>query len=226
MSRPDTSADPAQHAAGPPDAVRTAWRTLRRSGIVAPELPAILFVAVASSTGFWWGLGVGAAALTGIVGVAHRQRWSSSTVVAAAVGLVVALTIARVTGVAAGGLVVDVCLDLTLGCLLAASVAVRRPLFAVLWRAGRRRPPLSRSDRGTHAAYNLATLTAAVALLVRAAALGAVYLNGEPVALLLTVKVALGLPVTLVVIAAAYAAGGIETTAPLAQEEDLRCPTS
>lgn len=56
--------------------------------------------------------------------------------------------------------------------------------------------------------------------MVRAVALGVVYLNEEPVAWLLIVRIALGLPVTLIVIAAAYAAGGLENTRAVREGED------
>jgi hypothetical protein len=200
-------------------AVRTAWQSLRRSGLLAPELPPIVFIAVANSTGFWWGLGAGVVVLSCIVVVAHRRRWSKSTVVSGTVGLAIAATIAHVTGVAASGLVADICLDLALGSVLVGSVAVRRPLFAVLWGLVRRGSLLRHVDRRARAAYNLTTMTAGVALVVRAAALGVVYLNEEPVAWLLIVRIALGLPVTLVVIAAAYAAGGIENIRAVREEE-------
>ncbi|MGC4938602.1 DUF3159 domain-containing protein [Kribbella sp. DT2] len=202
------------------DAVRTAWQSLRRSGLLAPELPPILFIAVASSTGFWWGLGVGVVVLACIAAAAHRRRWSKSTVIGGAVGLAIAATIARVTGVAAGGLVADICLDLALGSVLVGSVAVRRPLFAVLWGLVRHRSLLRHVDRRIRAVYNLTTVTAGVALVMRSVALGVVYLNDEPVAWLLIVRVVLGLPVTLVVIAAAYAAGGIENTRAVTEEEN------
>lgn len=202
------------------DAVRTAWQSLRRSGLLAPELPPIVFIAVANSTGFWWGLGIGVVVLVCIAVVAHRRRWPKATVISGAVGLTIAATIAHVTGVAASGLVADICIDLALGSILVGSVAVRRPLFAVLWGLVRRRSLLRQVDRRARAAYNLTTMTAGAALVVRAVALGVVYLNEEPVAWLLTVRIALGLPVTLVVIAAAYAAGGIENTRAVREEED------
>jgi hypothetical protein len=210
MNRPDAEAARTQYDVRFAEATRTAWQSLRRSGILAPELPPILFIAVANSTGFWWGLVAGTTVLICIVAIARRRRWSKSTVIGGAVGLAIAATIAHITGVAASGLVADICLDLALAGLLAGSVAVRRPLLAILWSVARRQPPLVDTDRRTRAAYNLTTMTAAIALALRAIALGAVYLNGEPVAWLLIVRIALGLPVTLVVIAAAYAAGGIE----------------
>ncbi|MEV5966571.1 DUF3159 domain-containing protein [Kribbella sp. NPDC051952] len=213
MSRPAAETR-SQYDVRLPDAVRTAWRSLRRSGLVAPELPPILFIAVANSTGFWWGLGAGIMVLGCVVVMARRQGWPKSTVIGGAVGLTIAATIAHVTGVAASGLVADICLDLTLGGILVGSVAVRRPLFAVLWNLVRRQPPRRSVDPNARAVYNLTTLTAGVALVIRAVALGIVYLNEEPVAWLLIVRVALGLPVTLVVIAAAYAAGGIQPKHP------------
>nr|WP_273482764.1 DUF3159 domain-containing protein [Kribbella italica] len=193
---------------------------MRRSGLLAPELPPILFIAVASSTGFWWGMGAGVVVLGCIVVVAHRRRWPKATVVSGAVGLSIAATIAHVTGVAAGGLVADICIDLALGSVLVGSVAVRRPLFAVLWGLVRRRSLLRQVDRRARAVFNLTTMTAGAALVVRAVALGVVYLNEEPVAWLLIVRIALGLPVTLIVIAAAYAAGGLENTRAVREGED------
>jgi hypothetical protein len=52
--------DAAQRAAreqddSPRQAVSAAWQSLRRAGLIAPELPSILFVAVAYCAGWWWG---------------------------------------------------------------------------------------------------------------------------------------------------------------------------
>ncbi|MFI5658832.1 DUF3159 domain-containing protein [Streptomyces sp. NPDC051684] len=123
------------------------------------------------------------------------------------IGLAVAAAIAHQTGSAAAGLLSDICVDLAITTVLAISIAVRRPLAGVLWSAARREPLLWRTDRSARRAYDLATALGATALSARALALAVVYLNDEPVAWLLTVKITLGLPVTLIVLAAGYAAG-------------------
>ncbi len=192
-----------------PEAVRAAWRSARRSGLIAPELPSILFVAVASCTGFWWGLGIGALAVVAVLGARLRRALPTRTVVGGAVGLAIAASIAYRTGVAASGVLSDVCIDLGLAAVLAGSIVVRRPLFGVLWSLVRREPLPFRASRSARRAYNLMTGIAAVALAIRSLALAVVYVRDEQIAWLLAVKIVLGLPVTLVVIAAAYAAAGV-----------------
>jgi Protein of unknown function (DUF3159) len=186
-----------------------AWQSLRRSGLIAPELPSILFVAIASWTGFWWGLGAGAMAVVVVLAVRLRRALPARAVLGGAVGLAVAAAIAHQTGVAASGLLSDICIDLGLAVVLAGSIAVRRPLFGVLWSIVRRTALLRQADRSARRGYTLTTGIAALALALRSLTLFIVYLQGEPVAWLLTVKIALGLPVTLIVVAAAYAAGGL-----------------
>lgn len=188
-------------------AMREAWESIRRSGAVAPELPAIVFVAAASSTGFWWGLGTGVLTVAVVLTSRIRRRLSIRPVLGGTVGLAVAATIAHQTGSAASGLLSDICIDLAIAAALAVSIAVRRPLAGVLWSAARREPLLWRTDRSARRAYNLATALGATALSVRALALAIVYLNDEPVTWLLTVKITLGLPVTFFVLASGYAAG-------------------
>ena len=58
-----------------------AWRSVRRNGLVAPELPAILFVAVASAAGFGWGLTVGLAMLAAITCTRVYRRLPLRTIV-------------------------------------------------------------------------------------------------------------------------------------------------
>ncbi|MZD07954.1 DUF3159 domain-containing protein [Streptomyces sp. SID5785] len=188
-------------------AVRAAWRSMRRSGAVAPELPAIVFVAAASGTGFWWGLGTGVLTVAVVLASRIRRRLSMRPVIGGTIGLAVAATIAHQTGSAANSLLTDIIIDLSIAAALAVSLAVRRPLVGVVWSVARREPLLWRTDPSARRAYDLATALGATALAVRALALAVVYLNDEPVAWLLTVKITLGLPVTLVVLAAAYAAG-------------------
>ena len=73
-----------------------------------------------------------------------------------------------------------------------------------------RREPLPwQAERSTRRGYNLTTGIAAAALAVRSLALAIVYFRHEPGTWLLGVKLALGLPVTLVVVAA-YAARGLD----------------
>ncbi|NEB74312.1 DUF3159 domain-containing protein [Streptomyces sp. SID14478] len=187
--------------------MRAAWQSIRRSGAVAPELPAIVFVAVASGTGFWWGLGAGVLTVAGVLISRNRRGLSKRPVLGGSVGLAVAAAIAHQTGSAASSLLADICVDLTIAAALAISLAVRRPLIGVLWSAARREPLLWRTDRSAHRAYDLATALGAAALSARALALTIVYLNHEPVAWLLSVKITLGLPVTFLVLASAYAAG-------------------
>ncbi|WP_053080013.1 DUF3159 domain-containing protein [Nostocoides japonicum] len=189
----------------------TAWRSLRRAGLVAPELPSVAFIAVATSSGFRWGLVAAGLLLAAVLVVRLVRALPVRAVLGGAAGLAVTATIARITGVAASGLLTDIGTDLTIGVVLAASVAVRRPLFGILWRGLRRRSPVSsRPDRVVLRGYSLTTALAAAVLLVRGSLLAAVYVAGEPVAWLLGVKFALGLPGTLLVIAAFYAAGSLE----------------
>lgn len=180
-------------------ALRTAWASLRRAGLIAPELPAIVFIAVASTAGFWWGLAVGVLVLATVTAFRAARSLPLRALPGAAAALAVTATIAGTTGVAATGLLTDIVIDLGLGGILAASLAVRRPLFGVLLRA-----------RTAHRGYFVTTALAAAILLVRGSALAAVYAAGEPVGWLLGVKIALGLPGTLAVIAAFYAARGLE----------------
>ncbi len=127
------------------------------------------------------------------------------------VGLAIAVMITEFTGTATSSLLTDICTDLTLGIVLALSVIVGRPLFGVLWRHLRRRALPRVMDRSAHRGYALTTGVAAAVLLVRGSALAGVYAADEPVGWLLGVKIALVLPGTLLVIAAFYAAGSLET---------------
>jgi hypothetical protein len=148
-------------------AVRAAWNSLRRQGLIAPELPSILFVGIACWTGFWWGLGAGALAVVVVLAVRLRRALPARAVLGGAVGLAVAATIAHQTGVAASGLLSDICIDLSLAVVLAGSVAVRRPLFGVLWSLVRRQALLRQADRSARRGYTLTTGIAAVALALR-----------------------------------------------------------
>ena len=194
----------------PRQAVRAAWQSLRRAGLIAPELPSVLFVAVASCAGFWWGLGTGALAAAVVLAARLQRALPIRAVLGGTIGLVVAATIAYQTGVAASGLLADICIDLALAVVLAGSIAMRRPLLGVLWSLVRREPLPWQAERFARRGYNLTTGIAAAALAVRSLALAIVYVRHEPVTWLLGVKLALGLPVTLVVVAAAYAARGLD----------------
>ena len=195
----------------PHQAVRAAWQSLRRAGLIAPELPSVLFVAVASCAGFWWGLGTGALAAAVVLAARLRRALPIRAVLGGTIGLAVAATIAYQTGVAASGLLADICIDLALAVVLAGSIAMRRPLLGVLWSLVRREPLLRQAERFSRRGYNLTTGIAAAALAMRSLALAIVYFRHEPVTWLLGVKLALGLPVTLVVVAAAYAASGLDS---------------
>lgn len=180
-------------------ALRTAWTSLRRAGLIAPELPSIVFIAVASGAGFWWGLAMACLVLIAVTTVRAARSLPLRAVLGGTIALAITATIGGLTGVATTALLTDIAIDLGLGGILAASVLVRRPLFAVLWRA-----------RTARREYALTTAVAAAVLLFRGSALAGVLAAGEPVGWLLGVKVTLGLPGTLLVIAAFYTAGGLE----------------
>jgi len=194
----------------PRQAVHAAWQSLRRAGLIAPELPSVLFVAVASSAGWWSGLGTGALAAAVVLAARLRRALPIRAVLGGTIGMAVAATIAYRTGVAASGLLADICIDLALAVVLAGSIAMRHPLLGVLWSLVRREPLLWQAERSSRRGYNLTTGIAAVALAARSLALAVVYFGHEPVVWLLGIKLALGLPVTLVVVAAAYAASGLD----------------
>lgn len=194
----------------PRAAVRAAWQSLRRAGLIAPELPSVVFVGVASCAGFWWGLGTGVLAAAVALAARLRRALPIRAVIGGITGLVIAATIAYQTGVAASGLLADICIDLALAAALAGSIAMRHPLLGVLWSLVRREPLLRQAGRSARRGYNLTTGVAAVALAARSLALAIVYFRHEPVAWLLGVKLALGLPVSLIVIAAAYAASSLD----------------
>lgn len=184
-----------------------AWESLRQTGFVAPELPSVVFVAVASSVGLGWGLGAACVVFAAVLLVRLRRGLPWRGLLGGAIGLVVTVSIARITGVAAQGLIADIAVDLALGTVLLGSVAFGRPLFGVLWTRIRRLPRAT--DPVVRRGYGATTGFAAAVLLVRGSALLGVLGAGEPVGWLLAVKIALGLPGTLAVIAACYAAGGL-----------------
>ena len=194
----------------PRQVVSEAWQSLRRAGLIAPELPSILFVAVASCAGWWWGLGTGALAAAMVLAARLQRALPIRAVLGGTIGLAVAATIAYQTGVAASGLLADICIDLALAVVLAGSIAMRRPLLGVLWSLVRREPLPWQAERFARRGYYLTTGIAAMALAARSLALAIVYFRHEPVVWLLAVKLALGLPVSLVVVAAAYAASGLD----------------
>ncbi|WP_161632153.1 DUF3159 domain-containing protein [Nakamurella lactea] len=188
--------------------LRAAWHSLRRTGFVVPELPTVVFVAVATGAGFGWGLGCGVAALAAVVIMRIARSMPLRTMAGGVVGLTVATVIARLTGVAANGLITDMVIDLGISGVLLVSVLTGRPLFGSLWRGIYRIPRTA--DRATVRAYLLTTALAGGVLLTRGLAMTAVFLAGGPVGWLLAVRIGLGPPGTLVVIAACYAAGGLE----------------
>lgn len=190
------------------DDLRAAWQSLRRAGFIAPELPIVVFVAVATGAGFGWGLGCGVATLAAVVLVRIARSMPLGTMAGGVVGLTIAAVIAHLTGVAATSLVTDVVIDLAIAGVLLGSVLTGHPLFAVLWQRIHRIPP--KTDPVTVRAYRLTTTLAGAVLLLRGVAMGAVLLAGGPVGWLLAIKLGLGPAGTLVVVAAGYAAGGLE----------------
>lgn len=200
--------------------LRAAWRSVRRAGFIAPELPTVVFIAVATGAGFNWGLGCGVVVLGAVIVIRVVRSLPLRTVIGGAVGLAIAAVIARVSGVAANGLVTDMVIDLGLAAALLGSVLAGHPLFRTLWKQIHRLP--HPPDGPTMRAYSATTALAGAVLLVRGLALTGVFLAGESVGLLLAVKVALGPPGTLLVIAACYAAGGLERPAVPPPSSDIR----
>lgn len=177
-----------------------------RFGIVAPELPPITFALVHTTVGLWPSV-----IIAGVLGlmilIARASRgYRIGPSIGGLIGVGVSAFFAYQTGTAAGSFLADAYGALIFASVLVLSVIARYPLAGVIWSLIHRRPVDWRSDPSAVRAYTLATLVA-VGVYATRFAVGNWLYTERATEWLVAAKLAMGLPLTLLMVAAGVAAG-------------------
>lgn len=186
---------------------RTAHPPFRpRFGIVAPELPPITFALVHTTVGLWPSVII-AGALGLMILIARASRgYRIGPSIGGLIGVGISAFFAYQTGTAAGSFLADAYGALIFASVLVLSVIVRIPLAGVIWSLIHRRPVDWRADRFAVRAYTLATLVAAGVYAARFTVGNWLYTE-RATEWLVAAKIGMGLPLTLLMVAAGVAAG-------------------
>ena len=178
-----------------------------RRGIVDGALPPLVFVAVHAVVGSQLPRPVALA--SAIVGARAWRGEPLRQALDGLVGLAIAVAFALGSGEARGFFLPGIYVDAAYALVLAASVAVGRPLIGALWALVFRANGTWRSDPRLRRRFAVATLGWSLVYATRAVAQAAFYLDDSP-GLLAVTKLALGWPLTAlaVVVTLAYVRRG------------------
>ncbi|MCM3849100.1 DUF3159 domain-containing protein [Pseudonocardia sp. DR1-2] len=163
---------------------------------MASAVPSAVFVAVTTWSGLVVGVLVAAATALLLTVLATLTGRSVVRVASGLVGIGVTAAIAWSTGSDAGIFLPDIWWSLGAGVALLGSVAIGFPLVGVLWSVARREPMAWRGDRPSRRAMTTATLACAAMFGARFTVQGEL-LDAHEIGRLATVKIAMGLPLTL-----------------------------
>lgn len=149
------------------------------SGLIQSAIPSLIFVSVQSVFGIGAGSTIAIAAALLILIARRIRRLTIRPAIGGVVGVVISSVIAYRTGDARDYFLPDIWGYAICAVVLAVSVLVRWPLAGVVWSALNGTSMQWRTDRKARTGYSIATATAVVAFVLRAATLLWFYRQGE-----------------------------------------------
>lgn len=199
------AAEPAPHRSPQPAAPRRTWweQVGGPAGLAQSAIPSLVFAGANGLAGLRAGVLAALSAAVAVAVVRGSHRRSLRPALGGFVGVAVSSAIAYRTGSARDYFLPDLWLSAACCVLLIGSLAIRRPLTEVLWKAAVRVPASRRTDRPSRRRHDVATGVFAAIFAIRFVVQSWLY-HRQATGVMALAKVALNYPLWAIALATTW----------------------